>query len=450
MKRTRGASWFGAVIIAGLVAAACRPGMPVREVLRPTAPYERYAQSLRDAGLADTALGRDWLAAGARALREPVPVTLPFREAAYLAPETPGAVAYRFELRRGQRFAVELTPAAADGSQFFMDAFEIDAFELPDGAPRRVAHADPGSAALIFEPPRDGLYILRVQPELLRGGRFEIVQQVAASLRFPVTGADSRAVVSHFGAPRDGGTRAHHGVDVFAPRGTPVISASDGWVSGVQTTPRGGNVVWVWDAARGASLYYAHLDQQHVGAGQRVTAGEQIGTVGNTGNARGTAPHLHFGIYVRGHGPVDPYPFVHDPRARPPAVAASVEPLGSARRTTPVRVRLRAGAAAGASLVAELPRHTVVTVEAAMADAYRVSLPDGRRGYLRAAATQPLRAPLRQHRAGETTVVRQHPQPLAAPVDSLEAGAGVPVLGRYEGYLFVRTPEGREGWVVGD
>ena len=57
-------------------------------------------------------------------------------------------------------------------------------------------------------------------------------------------------------------------------------------------------------------LYYAHLDQQLVSPGERVNAGEIVGTVGNTGNARTTAPHLHFGIYAVGRGAIDPYWFI--------------------------------------------------------------------------------------------------------------------------------------------
>lgn len=61
-------------------------------------------------------------------------------------------------------------------------------------------------------------------------------------------------------------------------------------------TPRGGKVVWMRDEARGMSLYYAHLDSQHVAAGAYVRPGDTLGFVGKTGNARTTPPHLHFGI----------------------------------------------------------------------------------------------------------------------------------------------------------
>jgi peptidoglycan LD-endopeptidase LytH len=74
--------------------------------------------------------------------------------------------------------------------------------------------------------------------------------------------------------------------------------------------------VWVWDPARRQRQYYAHLSRAVVRIGEPVNAGDVIGYVGNTGNAAGTPPHLHFGIYALAEGPIDPLPFVSGP-ARP-------------------------------------------------------------------------------------------------------------------------------------
>ena len=68
--------------------------------------------------------------------------------------------------------------------------------------------------------------------------------------------------------------------------------------------------MWVHDLERHVTLYYAHLDEHRVRGGQCVEPGDTLGLVGTTGNAEGTVPHLHFGIYVPGEGAVDPYPFV--------------------------------------------------------------------------------------------------------------------------------------------
>lgn len=114
-------------------------------------------------------------------------------------------------------------------------------------------------------------------------------------LGIPVRGMRRRAVHSSFGAPRDGGRRRHHGADLFARRGTPVVAAAAGVVLWRGTTPRGGRVVYTV-GRRGALLYYAHLETwaPHLAPGDPVARGTLLGFVGDSGNARGTRPHLHF------------------------------------------------------------------------------------------------------------------------------------------------------------
>ena len=81
----------------------------------------------------------------------------------------------------------------------------------------------------------------------------------------------------------------------------------------------GGKVVFMRPSGKNLSLYYAHLDSQIVETGQRVTTGQVLGLVGNTGNARTTPAHLHFGI-AGGKGWVNPLPYVKNS----PKVAARV------------------------------------------------------------------------------------------------------------------------------
>lgn len=133
-------------------------------------------------------------------------------------------------------------------------------------------------------------------------------------LSFPVA-MPGAAIASVFGDPRDGGAREHHGVDIFAPRGTPVVAAGDGRVTDVRNTPVGGLVIWMEDFDRGLIYYYAHLEEQYVRRGQIISAGDTIGAVGNSGNARGVNPHLHFGVYLPGTIAVDPAPMLGAPPA---------------------------------------------------------------------------------------------------------------------------------------
>jgi peptidoglycan LD-endopeptidase LytH len=110
-----------------------------------------------------------------------------------------------------------------------------------------------------------------------------------------------------------------------------VVSATDGVVTRVGEGGLGGRVVWVWNPARGLLLYYAHLDEQLVRTGEPVRRGDILGTVGNTGNARTTPPHLHFGIYHRGIGAIDPYWFIAPKQVTsPPRATASAFPSPAA------------------------------------------------------------------------------------------------------------------------
>lgn len=125
----------------------------------------------------------------------------------------------------------------------------------------------------------------------------------------PVEGVHATRVADTFGAPR-GRDRRHEGVDIFAPRGTTVTSATRGIVTAVREGGLGGRQVWVQGPA-GQRHYYAHLDDWADGlaVGDVVWPGDALGTVGDTGNARGTPPHLHYGIYGDG-GAIDPLPLL--------------------------------------------------------------------------------------------------------------------------------------------
>jgi murein DD-endopeptidase MepM/ murein hydrolase activator NlpD len=107
------------------------------------------------------------------------------------------------------------------------------------------------------------------------------------------------------------GGRYHQGIDIFATRGTPVVAVADGSLFNVGYNGLGGWRLWVRDAS-GNTFYYAHLSAYAPAAreGASVARGTVIGYVGDTGDARGTSPHLHFEIHPGGGGPVPPYPIV--------------------------------------------------------------------------------------------------------------------------------------------
>ncbi len=206
-------------------------------------PYEQYVAMLRASGLDRTALGRDWIAAGEESLRDAAQAPTPFRATGLFSSSAAHAVGYRLTLQRGRRLEVavivegprrddQVTPAPATAvprggskarapqalretaerhaaragtpARVFVDLFRVDG----DDPPRRGASSANEQAALDYEVKHDGVYVLRTQPELLRGGRFTLTQRTLATLRFPIDGLTARAVQSFFGAQRDAGARA--------------------------------------------------------------------------------------------------------------------------------------------------------------------------------------------------------------------------------------------------
>lgn len=134
-------------------------------------------------------------------------------------------------------------------------------------------------------------------------------------LPIPVKGIKAYQLKDTWGAARSQGRR-HEGIDIMADRGSKVMSATPGVVVDLRNNNLGGKVVWVAGPA-GSYHYYAHLDKHKRGlqVGDWVKKGQVIGYVGNTGNARGGSPHLHYGIYLAGKGrdAVNPYFYLMRP-----------------------------------------------------------------------------------------------------------------------------------------
>ena len=373
---------IGSLLALGAL-AACEQAEMLEDRFRDMTPYEAYQENLAAAGLHETALALDWAAAGREALDDPIEVGLPFEEEAYITADDPLAVGYRVHVPRGRKLTFAVAIDSDEGTRLFIDLFRVPNDE--EDPLRPVFSAD--SVAGIYEhedPWRAGDYILRVQPELLRGGTYRVILTQEAQYAFPVEGHKIGAIQSFFGAPRDGGRRVHHGVDVFARRGTPVLAATAGTTYRVSDTNIGGKVVWVRDDERGARFYYAHLDSQYVGNGVQVEVGDTIGFVGNTGNARTTPPHLHFGVYRRRQGPFDPLPFLIQPGGTLAEMTADLSMLGSEVQPGNDGIRLRASPAMRGEVLMELDSGASLRVLGASGDWFRVRLPDGGYGYVAA------------------------------------------------------------------
>lgn len=141
----------------------------------------------------------------------------------------------------------------------------------------------------------------------------------AVVLAIPVTGVPRGVIRDNWGEARDGGARAHHGTDIIAPAGTPVLAAAAGRIEKLFTSVTGGTTVYVRSPERGWTYYYAHLASYAPGLheGQIVKPGDPLGFVGDTGNAGPGNYHLHFGLartdpqqrWYEGDD-IDPYPYL--------------------------------------------------------------------------------------------------------------------------------------------
>jgi len=360
----------------------------VPEAYQPSHAHAGYLYSLEQAGLSDSALGRDWIKAAEIAMQKTIKSTLPFEEVFYIDPAQAFATAYEFEVKRGQRIECVVVFSGQKPARLFIDLFrkrEISPLEWT-----RIASAKEETRELRFEPRVDGIYVLRLQPELLRGGNFQVTIRKTAALEFPVAGRNSRAIQSRFGDPRDGGRRSHHGVDIFAPRHTPVIAPSRAYVQNVGENDLGGRVIWLYDSKRSLYIYLAHLQTRDVKQNTWVEAGQTLATVGNSGNAKTTPPHLHFGLYSQGEGPIDPYNYIAEIEKEPVAVAAELDFLGQWMRTREKVVILQSSAGHRFNRIAALRLHTPFKIIAASAKLYRIVLPDERTGYIPARCVEPL------------------------------------------------------------
>lgn len=331
-----------------------------------------------------------WDEAGSAALRSGLMVPHTLTERLYFPADEPFAAAYGFQLRRGQ--AVRLSVEDVDGS----GALQADMFEVvTPGMYRPVRTVEERAGEITYAAAWTGEHVLRLRPPPGGSGEYVIRIEGEAPLRFPVD--DGNATInSVFGDPRDGGVRDHTGVDIFADRGTPVVAAGNGTVTAVQNTPVGGLVIWMTDSERGLTYYYAHLDTQLAVRGQTVRAGDVIGTVGNSGNASGTRPHLHFAVYLPGTIPIDPAPMLvaSQPAGQPmPTDRLEAPPAGGRwMRVSGDRVRLRAAPSVGGVILREMAAGTAVRVVGSTGDWLRVLLRDGTTGFMASGYTAPLPA----------------------------------------------------------
>jgi peptidoglycan LD-endopeptidase LytH len=156
-------------------------------------------------------------------------------------------------------------------------------------------------------------------------------QSPDSRLAMPLENLSKKAISDTWQASRGDGRR-HEGQDIFAARGTPILSATNGFIYKIGENNLVGQTVSVIGSG-GRVYYYAHLDSYAKGieVGDRVTTRTVLGYVGTTGNAQGTPPHLHFGVYTM-TGAINPLPLLTDRNAPTVTKKKETKPRIAARK----------------------------------------------------------------------------------------------------------------------
>ncbi|SKB48249.1 SH3 domain-containing protein [Salegentibacter holothuriorum] len=248
-----------------------------------------------------------WENSAETVFQDSVSINLPYAETGKFFPKSFSVYSYAIELQPGEIFNVEVETDSTK-QLVFIELFEktsdsINLFE-------KVKFSDFQKKTLSFEANKRATYKLVIQPEIEASTPFVFKMEKSPAYLFPVVSGVNTNVQSYWGDNRDGGARSHEGIDIFAKRGTPVVAATNGSIGYTGEKGLGGKQVWLRDHKRNQSLYYAHLDSIADVSGN-VKRGDTLGLVGNTGNARTTPPHLHFGIYKSYRGAINPLHFVY-------------------------------------------------------------------------------------------------------------------------------------------
>lgn len=402
---------------------------------------QQYAQQLEQAGLQQFALGREWLNQSQKALETALAVNIPYRENGHFAADVPRSAGFRLRPKRGQRVIITVDVKPKSGARLFVELWKNT---NNVNKPKLIASAD-STLVINYEVEDDPELILTLQPELLIAVSYTLSVVAEPTLAFPVPGNNGTKVGSFWGDQRGGGSRKHEGIDIFDKFRTPLVAAEDGIVTRVGENGLGGKVIWLSPSGKSYNLYYAHLDEQLAQSMQRVKKGDTIGLMGNTGNAKHTPSHLHFGIYARG-GAIDPLPFVQQ-------VSKETDPIKGTLLHTLVRtakkVDLQNTPAKKSVTIVAVPAHTLVRIEAATGNYYKVMLPDETAGYLPLSAIHELTQPVKSLKPKNSFDLLSYPDSTAAVINTLPIATTVAVYAYFGSYAYITT-QGQNGWMRND
>jgi murein DD-endopeptidase MepM/ murein hydrolase activator NlpD len=439
MRKAFTAAIYVCIVIISL--SSCKSGAV--NLFKPASPHEQYQRKLTTAGLDKTAMGISWADAATQSILKPISIELPYQETGYFAAERIAAAAYRFEVKQGQKIKISLDKSSSKSLAIYVDLWEVES----DGNLKLIKSADTIGSPLEFDADEQAKYVMRLQPELLASGSFTLQVSAGPSLDFPVGSINKPRIESFFGDGRDANSRKHEGIDIFAKFHTPVLAIANGTVTRVNENNLGGKVVWLRPNDKNYTLYYAHLDRQIATEGQLVKPGDTLGLMGNTGNARTTPPHLHFGIYTN-HGAVNPLAYIKPESSALPKVApASLSDLNQTFRTLR-KVTLINTNSQSPKADQPLPASTIVYVNGAFKNYLKVALPDGTIGFLQNNNLVKLNVPLKKLKISVASAPGfDQPNAAAAVKTNYKLGTNVSLLGHFSTYSLVSDDSKETSWI---
>ena len=189
--------------------------------------------------------------------------------------------------------------------------------EAVDGSTPETGKSDTDGTASVSEAPT-------AEAPAAQATNAPVAVAIRTELAMPVSGVSAADLKDSFLDPRDeAGLRRHEAIDIMAPKGTPVTAAAPGRIAKIHNSKAGGKSVYVRSRDKTKLYFYAHLDSYADGLkeGESVKVGDALGTVGNTGNAKPDAPHLHFAVlqttkdaeWWEPANAINPYPLLTEP-----------------------------------------------------------------------------------------------------------------------------------------
>jgi len=346
-------------------------------VTQPTA-REVYERDFDDEDLQFIA----WKNAYNQALNDSLKIELPYTETGVFNTKSNPVYSYLVSVQEGEKLVVS-TELESDSLSVFIDLFQKKNDSVFQQKPK--ISNEPSTASIVYESTKNEVLKLIIQPELVANSSFSFKMYALPTYGFPVSGAENKNIQSYWGATRAGGKRSHEGVDIFADRGTPILAVTDGRVSSTGNKGLGGKQVWLRDGLFGSSIYYAHLDSIATSSGKRVKKGDTLGFVGNTGNAKTTAPHLHLGIYKGYAGAINPLPFIKKQKI-PEIKNANTNTFGKVTRNN---AELRLGSSTKFQQIASLQKNDSVSILGKNNSWYHIQKNDSIKGFIHQSLLKP-------------------------------------------------------------